>query len=301
MIDPKLLECFIAVAECLHFRKAAERLFISQPALTQQIKRLEALIRAPLFDRNTRSVFLTPAGDALLRKTRHLQAETEEIIRHVQSIAKGEGGFLRIGFTPTAACSSLTEAIYRFTSSTANIEIGLQEMNSIDMFAALRQRKFDVAFMRPIGIEQDILMETLYQEPLLYCSRSDRISRGMQSITIEQVVEQPLIEYDSRISPYFNSLLSRIFFESGLQPKYSHRSIIPTILSYVEMGLGGAIIPASLMRAHNGSLSYVPIADIAHTAETSIAHLKRCENGLISDLKASYKDFDFSKFWRDLI
>ncbi|AEA66903.1 LysR family transcriptional regulator [Pseudomonas brassicacearum] len=297
MIDARLLECFVAVAETLHFGKAAQRLFISQPALTQQIKRLESKLDAMLFERSTRAVFLTPAGETLLRRTRLLQAETDDMLRQVRQVAQGEAGLLKIGLTPTAACSSLAEAIYRFSISRPNVELELHELNSVDMVAGLRQRKLDIAFMRPVNTDPDIHIMTLYKEPLVYCIRADQAGTGQIKIRLSNVVAAPLIEYDSRISPYFNGLLSKIFIDHRLVPRYGHRSVIPTILSYVEMGLGGAIVPASLKRSRASGLSFLPLADVPQHAVTCVACLKANQSKLIFDLQTYLQAFDFQATW----
>jgi len=297
MIDARLLECFVAVAETLHFGKAAQRLFISQPALTQQIKRLESKIDVMLFERSTRAVFLTPAGETMLRRTRLLQAETDDMLHQVRQVAQGEAGLLKIGLTPTAACSSLAEAIYRFSISCPNVELELHELNSVDMVAGLRQRRLDIAFMRPVNTDPDIHIMTLYEEPLVYCIRADQAGTDQNQIRLSNLVAAPLIEYDSRISPYFNGLLSKIFIGHGLVPRYGHRSIIPTILSYVEMGLGGAIVPASLKRSRASSLSFLRLVDVPQHAVTCVACLKANRSRLIFDLQTYLQTFDFQATW----
>jgi DNA-binding transcriptional LysR family regulator len=298
VIDFRLLECFVAVAEHLHFRKAAVSLFISQPALTQQIKRLESVLKAQLFVRSTRAVFLTPAGELLLRMTRQLQTDTDHMVRCVRQVANGEGGFLKVGFTPTAACSSLAGAIHHFRISRPDIDLELFELNSVDMVASLRERKLDIAIMRPVSTDPDVQQETLYTEPLLFCRRADKAEPSARSVNLSDTVQSPLVEYDNKISPYFNDLLSRLFYERGLVPKYSYRSIIPTILSYVEMGVGNAIIPASLRHSRSGALTFTPILDVEESARTCVAFLKGNENLLITDLINSIKTFDFQATWQ---
>ncbi|WP_082890319.1 LysR family transcriptional regulator [Halotalea alkalilenta] len=298
MIDFRLLECFVAVAEHLHFRKAAVSLFISQPALTQQIKRLESVLKVQLFVRSTRAVFLTPAGELLLRMTKQLQTDTDHMVRCVRQVANGEGGFLKVGFTPTAACSSLAGAIHHFRSSRPDIDLELFELNSVEMVASLRERKLDIAIMRPVSTDPDVQQETLYTEPLLFCRRANSDKTSAHSVSLNDTIQSPLIEYDNKISPYFNDLLSRLFYERGLVPKYSYRSIIPTILSYVEMGVGNAIIPASLKHSRSGALAFTPISDLQALALTCVAFLKANENFLIKDLITSIKTFDFQSTWQ---
>src|SRR5690606_18795712 len=133
MLNTRLLKCFAVVAEELHFGRAARRLFMTQPPLSQNIRRLEAIIGVPLLLRNTRSVRLTAAGSELKQRINVLEREMTGAVLAVRRVHKGEQGKLRTGVTPSAAYSAFPQCLYHFRQRYPDVVVEVWEMNSSEM------------------------------------------------------------------------------------------------------------------------------------------------------------------------
>lgn len=260
-LDPKLLMAFVAAAEELHFGRAAARLYMSQPPFSQLIQRLESLVGAQLFERTTRSVRLTSAGHVMLRNARPVLDQLDQMLRAVQRAAIGEAGALCIGMAPTAACSPLAEKLYAYRQAHPQIELELREMNSNAMEAALRQRVIDVALMRPLALDSDIEVVEAMDEPMLLAIRKDSASGQRNSISLEEIADLPLIGYVQTVSPYFRQMLQAMFVAIKRRPRIVQESVIPTILTLVEAGVGAAVVPSSVSRARDSTLAFVRISN----------------------------------------
>ena len=163
LIELRHMIYFIAVAEELHFGRAAERLFIAQPPLSQQIQRLEKELGALLFRRTKRSVELTEAGAVFLEEARRTVAQAELAISTARRAQRGEVGRLAIGFVASATYLSLPETLRTYRRNYPEVELSLSELTTAQQVKALLNRQLDVGFVRPplytTEIETYILME----------------------------------------------------------------------------------------------------------------------------------------------
>jgi DNA-binding transcriptional LysR family regulator len=274
--DAKLLAAFCAAAEELHFGKAADRMFMSQPPFSQLIKRLESQVGTPLFVRTTRSVQLTPAGQVMHQQATKLLSDTQAMLRLVRLAAAGEAGSLSIGLTPTAACSPLAEALYRYRRAHPDIELDLREMNSNEMQAALRRKSIDVALMRPYRIEPDIEAVEVLSEPMLLAVRKDDPLAALKRISVKRISAIPLVGYDARVSPYFHELLDALLAHAGSSGHIVLESLVPTILTFVEAGVGAAVVARTMSKSRGQSLAFIPIAESSRfPASIVVASLRR--------------------------
>ncbi|SAH93583.1 LysR family transcriptional regulator [Bordetella ansorpii] len=272
-LDSKLLDVFAVVAEELHFGRAAQRLHMSQPPLSQSVRRLEALLEVKLLERTTRSVRLTPAGAELYRRVQRMQADADATVRAVRQAGKGEVGRLTIGLTPSAAYTGVPQAMFAFSQRYPGIALSLQEMNSSEMPDALHRRSLDLALLRPPFADADLAPERIHTEPMVLAVRQGHALSRRRSVTLAQVAELELIGYSRVNSRYFSQVLHRMLASTGKPPRIVQESMIPTILALVEAGFGAAVVPASLARMRNDALAYVAIrgAD-AMQAELLAAH-----------------------------
>ncbi len=252
--DGRALIAFCVLADELHFGRAACRLSVSQPPLSRQIKRLEEWVGTPLFLRSTRAVRLTPAGMVMYEQARRICTDLEAMLQATRQIARGDAGSLSIGITPSAANSPLVESLHSFRRSHPTIELDLREMDSVDMTAALLARQLDVALMRPIVQSDRIRTVTVYEEAIVLVSRTDHVFAG-KAATLEEIARHPLIGYDEEVSPYFAEMLQGLFAEANITPNIVQKSRLPSILTLVEAGVGLAIAPASMARAHTASMT----------------------------------------------
>ncbi|MBV7482615.1 LysR family transcriptional regulator [Bordetella sp. BOR01] len=290
-LDGRILQCFCAVAEELHFGRASARLFISQPALSQQIRRLEDLVGHPLFVRTTRSVRLTPAGEAMYVHARRITAEMEVLLHAARRAALGETGSISLGLNASATCSPVVDALHSFTQAHPLVKVELREMNSNVMELALLQGALDVGVMRPADWDTDTGTEldatVVYEENLMLAVRTDHPLNLGREITVQEIAQFPLIGYFEATSPYVRRTVQAMFAEAGVVPEFVQESLLPTVLTLVEAGVGVAIVPSSLERAFQPALSFLPIAGQSHRRlELVVATLKSQKNVAVRNLIA---------------
>ncbi|ANN66577.1 LysR family transcriptional regulator [Bordetella bronchialis] len=259
MLDSRLLHVFSIVAEELHFGRAAQRLHISQPPLSQSIRKLEEILGARLLVRSTRSVRLTAAGAELHRRVRQLAADSDAMVRAVQQTAKGVAGHLVIGLTPSAAYSNLPEVLYEFRRQTPTVSLDLREMNSNAMPEALHQRQLDLALLRPPFADPDLAPLRVYDEPMLVAMRKDHPLAGRRSVTMDQALEYDMVGYSRQNSRYFSQIQQLMTGVARKPPRIVMESMIPTILTLVEAGFGLALVPAALSRMRADTLVYAGV------------------------------------------
>ena len=279
---------FCTLAEELHFARAAARLFMTQPPLTQQIKRLEAIVGVPLFVRTTRSVKLTPAGEIMYERARKIATDTQLMLRQARRTARGETGTLVIGITPSAASSPLVSALSHYRDAHPEVRIDLREMNSVDMEPALRSRAVDVALMRPHPLDADIQTRVIYEEPLRVALRHDHALANQRDVSLQELLEFPLVGYRQDISPYFRGMLQTLFARAQLKPEIAQESVIPTLLTLVEAGIGPALVPQSLSRLRSDSLRFLPLRDVSGaSAQVVVAALRDQSNPAVEGFSAA--------------
>jgi DNA-binding transcriptional LysR family regulator len=292
-LDDRLLACFCAAAEELHFGRAAARLFMSQPPFSQQIKRLETLVGARLFLRTTRSVRLTPAGEVMYRHVAALAGQTCVMLREVQQAARGEGGSLVVGIAPTAAYSPVADALYRYRVAHPEVTLDLREMNSVTMEAMLRANTIDVAVMRPMPMDAAFDRFEVFREPMMLALRRDHAWAGRGCVTVEEAAALPLIGYSQQASPYFRGMLQGMFAHAGTAPRIVQESVIPTVLTLVEIGVGAAIVPRSLSRLRSDSLAFLPVQDPSNAMATIVvATLRQRSNQTVDHFVAALQQAD---------
>lgn len=259
LIDSRLLHVFAVVAEELHFGRAAQRLHLSQPPLSQSVRKLEGELGVQLLERTTRSVRLTSAGAELQRRIRQMAAEHDATIRHVRRAASGDAGHLTIGLTPSAAYSNVPQALFAFRQRFPGVMLDLQEMNSSEMPDALHQRRLDLALLRPPFADADLAPVPLYSEPMVLALRADHPMASKRWVTMAQVLDLPLVGYARDRSRYFSQVLRQMIEAAGKPADIVQESMIPTILTLVEAGFGAAVVPASLGRMRMDVLTYLGI------------------------------------------
>ena len=263
MLDVRLLRCFAMVAEELHFGRAAERLYMTQPPLSQNIRKLEAELDVPLLMRNTRRVRLTAAGEELKRRIAIIEGEMAATRLAVSRVHRGEQGHLSIGLTPSAAYSAFPSSLYAFRQAYPEVSVEVAEMNSSEMPDALRRGRLDMVLMRPPFADRDLRPQPVLAEPLVFAVRKDHdlVARYPEGLTLQQAMQQPLIGYAWKDSHYFHEILQRLARVSGVEPTIVQESMIPTVLALVEAGIAAAIVPANLSRARFDTLAYLPLLE----------------------------------------
>lgn len=262
MIDSRLLRVFKAVAQELHFGRAAQRLHMSQPPLSQSIRQLEEILNVPLFVRTTRQVQLTAAGAELLQHLPAIEAAHERAVEAMQHMARGVNGSLAVALTPSAAFTPIPQVLRGFRKQFPHVQLSFREMNSRDMHQALLAGSVDLALGRLLAQSEGLTCRTIYQEPLYLSVPKEHHLAHRCSVTLAEALETELIGYCPKDSVYFHTLLTRLAQQYGTPAKTQLVSNIPTLLLLVECGMGTAIVPHSLTRLRGDTLAHLSIAGI---------------------------------------
>ena len=259
------LRYFVAVAEELHFTRAAERLHIGQPPLSQQIQALEAELGVLLFQRNKRSVALTDAGRHLLGRARQVLAEAGGLGEEVRRVARGEVGELRIGYTSSLPLTSiLRELIADHRRRFPQVTLRLREMYTNAQFEALHRGELDVGFVRfndPAG-PPGIRLQVLRRDPLRLIVPEEHRFAGRQSVSIAECRDEDFVAYPVSIGAGLVGLLMRLCARAGFVPRVTQEAgEALTLIGLVAAGFGVTVLPAPLEAVRAEGVRYIPLSD----------------------------------------
>jgi DNA-binding transcriptional LysR family regulator len=246
MADVELadLAAVVALAETLHFGRAAERLHVSQPALSKRIRKLEARIGGPLLVRRYRDVRLTEAGRLMAERGRQLLRESESTVALSQRAARGEAGRLRIGFGIASILGLLPDVLLRFRESHPGVHLHLRDMSTPDQIAALAAGEIDVGFVRLPVANQRLVVQPILDERLVLAigPRSGwRPQLGLRSVSSEPFI----LIARSRSASFYDHALS-VCAAAGFAPRIvQEANELFTVVSLVGAGLGVSLVPRS--------------------------------------------------------
>lgn len=282
-MELRQLEQFAAVAEELHFGRAAERLGMTQPPLSQAIQRLEAELGVRLFERTHRSVELTPVGTALLPHVREVLSAAGKLPRLAEELFRGLRGQLRIAFVSTADYGVLPELLGGFSASYPEVAVSLLEATGDRQIEALIAEEIDAGII--IGRERISLPESfeylpLHDEPLMLAvPASFEAGQGSDELELEAVARLPLLIFPRRVAPGLHDAVTGCLTGRGLAINFGQEAIqMQTIVSLVSAGLGFAIVPESLRKLQRSGVRYLRIAGGTPSIETGL--IWRRENAL---------------------
>lgn len=262
MFVTRSLHMFIAVAEELHFGRAASRLRMTQPPLSQQMRELEKRLNAQLFARTTREVRLTAAGKLLLERARRLRAEGESAELAVRQIGLGKAGSLAFRFVNSAVYELVPKIIQHYRAEAPEVDLDVKEMDSRESVEALLTNRIDVALVRlPHTAMQEPSLEfhLIASEHMLLALRREHSLARSTLVRVQDLEEIDFVHYDPIASPYFRGVTDRIFLRAQVRPRVVYESLLPTMLSLVEGGMGVGMVPAGMSRMFTDRLVYRPL------------------------------------------
>ncbi|HEU0217613.1 MAG TPA: LysR substrate-binding domain-containing protein [Stellaceae bacterium] len=271
------LRYFVAVAEEGHVTRAAERLGIQQPPLSQQIQALERELETQLFRRKPRGVELTPAGQALLDEARAILARADEAVAAVKRTARGEAGRIGIGFTSSASFHPfLPRAIRAFREAHPLVALVLEESGTTELVEALRARSLDVAFVRsPVGESTDLFVRPLLEEAMVAALPSGHVlSAARDSLPLAALAGETFILYRRPVGPGLHDAIIAACDRAGFSPTIGQEAPrMLSTLSLVAAGLGVTVVPASMSRLEAEGVAYRPLdASASLTAPLNLAY-----------------------------
>jgi DNA-binding transcriptional LysR family regulator len=242
--EVRQLRYFLAVAEELHFGRAAKRLHMAQPPLSQQIRRLEEIIGCPLFLRTSRAVRLTPAGEFLLVRTRQILGKMHNDLESVRAVARGETGTLNLGFVGSAMLTKLPSILGRYRKLYHKVDLKLKEYYTARLIEALLDGEMDVGFLRDGGSHEELVMETVLSEPFLCVMPKMHPLATLRTVPVRRLKNEPFVLFSPTVGQEAWKRTLRICEAQGFQPKVVQEGPQwPTILRLVGAGLGVTIVP----------------------------------------------------------
>jgi len=275
-LELRQLRYFVTVAEELHFGRAAARLHMTQPPLSQAIAALEDLLGAPLFLRNRRAVALTPAGAALLPEAKRMLAEAETLPALVRRAAAGEAGRLAIAFITSADYSVLPPFLRRYSERYPDVHLSLREATSDVQVEELLRGRIDAGFLIP-PLPDRALAELDYMkvldEPLILCAPAGlALPPGGDPVRLQDLPHLPLIIFPRESSPALHDAILSCWRAAGITPAVGQQAIqMQTIVSLVSAGMGLALVPQSVSNLMRPGVEYRALADPTPRVDTGIA------------------------------
>ncbi|WP_226554685.1 LysR family transcriptional regulator [Celeribacter naphthalenivorans] len=278
-MDFKRLKYFIAVAEELHFGRAATRLGMAQPPLSRQVAALEDQLGVKLFDRSRNQVRLTEAGEVLLDRARDILANLDSAYREATQIGQGGAGRLRIAFVGSATHGPLPTLIKSFRSHYPNVDLSLSSMNNADLERALIQRDIDIAVARPhLSGAEELRSAQLFCEPLILALPDGSThARSTKPVQLNTLKDETFVLYPRRPRPSFADFILRTCAEEGFSPKDQiFAQDYQTAISLVAVGVGLAVVPESVSHSPRSGVTYRPYE--GHNPGTSLTAHARLDN-----------------------
>jgi DNA-binding transcriptional LysR family regulator len=241
------LRSFLAVAEDLHFGRAADKLHIAQPALSQQIQRLESEVGTELFHRTKRRVELSAGGKAFVAPARQLLADAQSAVTIARRAAGGETGHLTIGFIETAAGTVLPAAVRSFRSTHPDVGLTLRELGVGAQIEGLRQGTLDVGILRQPIEESGLHVEAVMEEGLLVAAPSSHATAARTRVSAKALRGEPLVLLAREVVPGLYDQVLALQHDQGEPAQIAQEATsIQAVLGLVAAGLGISLLPASV-------------------------------------------------------
>lgn len=259
-IELRHIRYFVAVAEELHFGRAAVRLHLAQPPLSQQIRKLEEILGYPLFNRTSRAVKLTAAGQVFLERARRILTNLQDDLSEVRSVARGEVGFLKVGFIGSGMLTRIPSLLGRYRRAQPKVQLQLSESHSSDVIARLIKGSLDAGILRDGDPTDELCIEPLFEEPFIAVVPRQHVRAGQRSIVAGDLRDDPFV--------FFSPLAGRRAYETtmSLCDDYGFRPAIVqeapqwlTVLRLVGAGLGVTIAPACVRQIAGPDTACLPL------------------------------------------
>jgi DNA-binding transcriptional LysR family regulator len=271
-MELKHLTSFIAVAEQLSFVRAAERLYLSQPALTGQIQKLEEELEVQLLVRNRRSVKLTDAGKVFLSEARATLLRARQAAEGARKAARGEIGRLRIGFVSSAALEIVPDIVVAFRKQHPDVTLELMNLRTVSQVKKLISKNLDIGFLRlPLSNEQ-LHTTVIHREPFLLVLPKGHPHARDKQVHIAHLRTENFVAYGRRWAPGFFDSVIQMCLKEGFSPNIVQETgEMYTAISLIAAGAGIAVLPRSVVLAQSRNIVMKPLAGEIPVSEIAIA------------------------------
>lgn len=288
-MELRQLRYFLAVADELHFGRAAQRLHMSQPPLSVQVGRLEREIGMPLFDRSTRRVQLTPAGLHLQRRARGILDDIDAVGIEMHAYAEGLAGHLTVGFVSSANYTVLPDVVQLFRARRGNATLSLVPLTSGEQLDRLRDGTIDVGIVRDEvpgsghSSAPALSAEVVFEERLVACLPITHPLAGLEEVTADQIADVPLISYPRSLMPGFVQRVAEVLSAAGRTAHVAEEVVHQeTALGFVAAGVGASILPESVRQLIPASIAVVPLAGSPTTRLLAVRRERSAGDGLVT-------------------
>jgi DNA-binding transcriptional LysR family regulator len=265
------LRCFVAVAEELHFGRAAERLYIAQSALSQQVQRLERELGVELLQRNKRRVRLTEVGRVFVEEARRTLEQAERAADTAKRAARGQVGKLEVGFFGPATYHVLPKILATYRERFPEVELALHEWTSSRQLEQLRAGRIRVGFLcGPVHAEEGLVVEHVFREAVVVALPERHPAASREAIALETLAGDPFIMVPRREEPTGHDQYVSLCLLAGFSPRVVQEAHqIHTAVALVASGVGACLVPASVRNLHREGVVYRAL--LAPTAELETA------------------------------
>lgn len=271
------LRYFVTLAEELHFGRAAERLHIAQPPLSQQIRQLEVELGFQLFHRTKRTVQLTEAGQVFLGEVQQIFQQLDRAIQVGRKTSRGEMGQLVVGFVSSTAYNVLPTILRTFRTHVPDVSLELHELSTEQQLQWLREGRIDVGFLRPPVDEDTFSVATIYQEPLVVALPEAHPLANGASVSLRSLSSELFIFFPRSIAPGLYDQIISLCQQADFSPTVAQEAMqMQTIVSLVAAEMGIAIVPESLQHLQRTGVVYKAIQE--PTSKVAIAMIWRCND-----------------------
>jgi DNA-binding transcriptional LysR family regulator len=285
MLDQSQLQSFAVLARIRHFGRAADRLAITQPALTRRIQQLEADLGTPLFRREGRTVDLTAAGMAFLPEVDAILARMEAARRVARKAAGTLAGTVSVGFDGAASYRLIPRLIEHVTRAWPQLVLDFVELGTLDQMREVAFHRLDIGLLRPLPHDAEIVTESVFREPLALVIPLGHRLAGKRRPVLADLAGEPFVAY-SEAGRYLRDLIDLELRRAGVEPRIVQRmSRTHSILALVSTGLGMAIVPAGSAAAAFDNIVFRPLP-IAVQVEWHAARHVRPTSDLVMPLIA---------------
>ena len=244
------LRCFVALAEELHFGRAARRLAMSQPPLTVAIRQLEGDVGASLFTRSSRSVALSAAGEALLPRARALLNGAQSALEQAREVGRGRAGQLRVGMVGTLLYCGLPDVVRAFGAQHPGVHLSLHELSSARQLQGVREGELDVGLFHATRLPHDLQSQRVYSQQLWACVRADSDWAQASRIDLAAWRGQTLLLVDRAVSPDYHDAVMQVCAQVlGSAPRVHGLQHWLSVVATVAQGLGLGLAPQALAQA----------------------------------------------------
>jgi DNA-binding transcriptional LysR family regulator len=265
MLELRRLRYFVAVAETLHFGRAAARLHMSQPPLSRQIQQLELEIGTVLFRRNKRRVELTEAGAHLLVEARRLLADAEMVGERVRKVASGDIGHLALGFISAVDYSVLPALLSAYREAFPGVALDLRELTTDVQQLELSEGRIDAGMLLSPIEDDELATLPLLREPLVVAlPASDPLAKARAPFSLAALAPRGFVCFPRLMAPGLHDMIVKFCRSAGFTPRVTQEAIqLQTIVSLVSAGLGVALVPASLRTLQRAGVVYRPVREVS--------------------------------------